>query len=131
MVRPAGLPLRVLSHGAPLLSSRAVAAAVTITVLTVSANADLGPGLAVAAPGGSEEVPRTTPHVHSDWPIPVLQAVHFQLGMDLYLCMHWLPSSALPILCSCTRFIFYHAKLTKLRFEDWIIKNVKKATAKH
>lgn len=78
MVRPAGLPLRVLSHGRPLLSSRAVAAAVTITVLTVNANADLCPGLAVAAPRGAEEVARTTTRMHSDWPSQMPQAAHFQ-----------------------------------------------------
>lgn len=73
MVRPAGLPLRVLSHGRPLLSSRAVDAAVPAAVFTVSASANLGPGLAVAAPGGPEEVPGTTPRVHNDWPSQMLR----------------------------------------------------------
>ena len=41
MVRPAGLPLRVLSHGRPLLSSRAVDAAVPAAVLTVNASVNL------------------------------------------------------------------------------------------
>lgn len=78
MVRPAVLPLRVLSHGRPLLPSRAVASAVTAavpTAITVTLNANLGPVVTVAIPKGAG-VPRTTPHVHSDWPNQMHHAVH-------------------------------------------------------
>lgn len=106
MVRPAGLPLRVLSHGRALLS-RAVADDVTAAIpaaAAVTVSATLGPVLTVAAPEGPA-APRTTTRVHDDWPSQMLHAAQFQPRMRLCLCVPWLPPSVLYILCSHPCFI--------------------------
>lgn len=62
----------------PLLPSRAVASAVTAAVpaaIAVTLSANPGPVVTVAAPKGAG-VPRTTPHVHSDWPSQMHHAAH-------------------------------------------------------